>query len=166
MKKIITALAICCFSLTTSASADTTELLQQLSLRHMKVTDSLVTRLENAHGGAKSFVEYLREVSRQDSVPHASLRAAYILVKYYAEEPSVEGRVSEIIGEDFASNRRGLAKVYVKNLDGLKSAAKRREIAELAINRGKQDEDFRALAKRLEQSNDSAVRKLAREELN
>lgn len=114
--------------------------------------------LEELAGGEDALVSLLLEYRTQEQPPFVGIRAQKILL-HYADRPEVE----EALASDVDSEKYlGLARVVGVNIDAVPNQEARRKLAARIVARGKRDQDFSAFAKKLSESSDEEVSRLAR----
>ncbi len=146
---------ICCNVSVVSAEASE-KLSQVLGARHVTVSRA---KLEQMAGGADACVDALLKLRTDETSPFVGVRAEKFLFNYIDREEVVKALEEDIQSE----NRAGLARLIAIHLDKVKNAAVRKRLAELAIERGQKNLDFKPYAKVLLESGDTEVKRLAKQ---
>lgn len=130
-----------------------------LSGRHMNIS---IEQLEELAGGEDALVETLLQIRTNEQPPFAGIRAEKILL-HYAHRSDVQ----EALEADIKSTQyKGLARTVTVHLDKVSDASARRKLAQKAITRAENDDEFKPYAKQLLKSKDAQVQSLAKQAFN
>lgn len=115
-------------------------------------------QLEAMAGGADELIRILIALRTLETPPFVGIRAEKLLLTY-ADRPEV----SAVLESDLRSTElAGLARIIPAHLDKVPSAAVRRSLARVALDRAASDGSFVPYAKGLLSSQDTEVQQMAR----
>ena len=138
-----------------SMAADNDALYFALSNRDFSATTA---QLEQIAGGREQLIGRLLELRHDSSLPAVGMRAGKLLLGY-----SADARVKQALAEDMASTQYlGLARAITLHLDSIEDQSLRRSLAQVAVDRAKQDPSFVPYLKSLDSSSDDEVRRIAK----
>ena len=161
MNKKLSAITILILTVTLfvgSAIAGETEVIRTLSARDT-IQPVGLSELEEQAGSKEELIEILLKYRRLETPPFVGIRSERLLLNYAENEKVMEALESDVNDAKYF----GLARTVGTNIDSVPNSNARSRLASAVLKRAQSEKRFNMFGRMLLESQDSEVKRLAKE---